>query len=429
MVESGSDPTLSLSGSWTNSNDSEALEAPIRDSNAFSLASWTRNYNDPEKVEIPLGDSTTFELVKKPDTTFSVRPDTKGLGKVFFIRHGESTANEANVYSGVTDVSLTKFGIKQAQSAGADLKKKGIQLDAVYTSHLVRTRKTAAVALFEAGLTPNDDPNATNKWPASLQPIYKPSIAERSFGVFTGENKVLLRRALRHEEFERMVHSPAEAPPCAETIGSIYKRCGEFHQTEIIPRVARGETILVVSHQYVLEAYALLLEGLPPSEYYSFSLPNGKALSAEDMKEYRHKTTSEWQKRIDVFGDKTILHGTKIAAVLFTIGMLIRSLPSLWGQPITSVAFGPIFQVVITACLAVSSWFVYLEIDLSNAYANTPALESMLVAGVYIVRIVVVAVVGLMLLMESTIRDDMKESLSWWLLLFAVPPVSSNSDF
>ena len=68
-------------------------------------------------------------------------------GKVYFIRHGESTANEANVYSGVTDVSLTKFGIRQAQSAGEDLKKKGIKPDVLYTSHLTRTRKTAAVAL------------------------------------------------------------------------------------------------------------------------------------------------------------------------------------------------------------------------------------------------------------------------------------------
>ena len=247
------------------------------------------------------------------------------------------------------------------------MKKKSIRdLDAVYTSHLVRTRKTAAVALNTAGLIPNSDPASTDFWPAHLQPICKPCLAERSFGVFTGENKVLLRRALGHREFERMVHSSDEGPPCAESIGSIYKRCKDFHREEISPCISSGQNVLVVAHQYILEAYALVLEDLPPTEYYSFSLPNGKALSAEDMKKYRYQTTSEWQKRIDVFGDKTVLHGTKIAAVLFVVGLVIRALPSLWGQPVTHETFGPLFQFVVTLCLTVSSWFVYLEIDLSN---------------------------------------------------------------
>lgn len=320
-------------------------------------------------------------------------------------------------------MGLTKFGIKQAQAAGADLKKKDLQFDAVYTSHLVRTRKTAAVAMYGAGMVPNDDPEMVGEWPTNLQPICKPSLAERSFGVFTGENKVLLRRALGHEEFEGMVHSSGEAPPCAETIGSIYRRCDEFHSEEILPRLQRGENVLVVAHQYVLEAYALLLEGLNPSEYYSFSLPNGKALSAEDMKAYRYKTTSVWQKKIDEIGDKTILHGTKIAAILFFIGMIIRALPSLWGQPITSMTFSSIFQTVITTCLAVSSYFVYLEIDLTNAYTNTPKIESFIVAIVYIIR-VGIAFFGLFILGDSNVRPDMIVSAEWWVVLLAVPPVS-----
>jgi bisphosphoglycerate-dependent phosphoglycerate mutase len=389
--------------------------------NSPSSSSISTNGMD---IELQVADLKVLSIAGNP-----AAPTSVGIcgGKVYFIRHGESTANEANVYSGVTDVPLTMFGIKQAQAAGADMHRKGIDhLDAVYTSHLVRTRKTAAVALNGAGLVPNDDPDAVKEWPTHLQPICMPSLAERSFGVFTGENKVLLRRALGHEDFENMVHSPSEAPPCAETIGSIYKRCQEFHEMEILPRLSRGETVLVVAHQYVLEAYALILEGLSPRDYYSFSLPNGKALSAEDMKNYRYKTTSKWQKRIDVIGDKTILHGTKIAAVLFTLGMIIRSLPSLWGQPITNMAFGPVFQATVTICLAVSSWFVYLEIDLSNAWANTPKLESKIVLAVYAFRVGLIAVGGLVLLQDSDIRDDMLESLEWWVLLFAVPPVSDR---
>jgi len=87
------------------------------------------------------------------------------MGTVYYIRHGKSTANEANVYSGVTDEPLTRFGIQQAQAAGQDMRKKKIdRVDAIYTSHLVRTRQTAATALYHAGLVPHDDPERTHEW-------------------------------------------------------------------------------------------------------------------------------------------------------------------------------------------------------------------------------------------------------------------------
>ena len=54
--------------------------------------------------------------------------------------------------------------------------------------------------------------------------------------------------------------------------------------------------------------------------------------------------------------------------------------------------------------------------------ANTPELESLIVLGVYIVRIFGIALGGLFLLQDSDLRPDMQESLAWWVLLFAVPP-------
>jgi len=343
-------------------------------------------------------------------------------GNVYFIRHGESTANEANVYSGVTDVPLTRFGIRQAQAAGVDMRNKEIdRLDAIYTSHLVRTRQTAATALYHAGLVPHDDPERVDEWPVVPQAM--PCLAERSFGVFTGENKVLLRRALGHEEFEHMVHSSDDAPPCAETMGSIYRRVQDFHCQEILPRLARGENVLVVAHQYVLEAYALVLEDLPPSEYYSFSLPNGKALSIDEMKAYRYKTTSPTQKKIDEVGDKIVLHGTKLAAILFLVGMVARALPGLWNDPWISPHLGPIFQATVTFCLAVSSWFVYLEIDLGNALANTDRGDSLIVLVVYLIRMGILATGTLWILQDTnSLSADMYESAQYWALLWALPP-------
>jgi len=56
-------------------------------------------------------------------------------GKVYFIRHGESTSNERNIFAGVLDVDLTAFGRLQARRAGTDIKNKGVKFDAVYVSH------------------------------------------------------------------------------------------------------------------------------------------------------------------------------------------------------------------------------------------------------------------------------------------------------
>jgi len=69
------------------------------------------------------------------------------LGQVYFIRHGESTSNERNIFAGVLDVDLTSFGRLQARRAGADLKKKGTKFDAVYVSHMRRARQTCEIAL------------------------------------------------------------------------------------------------------------------------------------------------------------------------------------------------------------------------------------------------------------------------------------------
>ena len=242
-------------------------------------------------------------------------------GQCYFVRHGESTSNETNIFAGVLDVDLTSFGRLQAQRAGKDMKKKGLLMfDAVYVSHLKRARRTLAVACHSAGLVPSADPESVETWPEELRPHVDYRIAERSFGIFSRRNKMLLRQALGHHTFEHLLHSPFAAPPTAETIDSIYRRCAEFDAEVIQPHLSRGETILVVSHQYTLEAMAVHLAGLPSSAYYSFSLPNGKAMSIEDMGKYRVASTSPVQMRIDAFGDHVTLVATKLNLACFLLG-------------------------------------------------------------------------------------------------------------
>ena len=100
-------------------------------------------------------------------------------GTVYFVRHGESTSNERNIFAGVLDVELTAFGKMQARQAGNDIKQKGITFDAVYVSHLKRARQTCDIALAVSGALSNP----------GIEPQIDHRIGEISIGFFAQRNK------------------------------------------------------------------------------------------------------------------------------------------------------------------------------------------------------------------------------------------------
>jgi 2,3-bisphosphoglycerate-dependent phosphoglycerate mutase len=71
---------------------------------------------------------------------------------VVFLRHGQSTWNQQNIFIGMTDTPLTKTGIEEAKNAGDMLAEHSITLDMVYTSLLRRSTKTTWLALQELGM-------------------------------------------------------------------------------------------------------------------------------------------------------------------------------------------------------------------------------------------------------------------------------------
>ena len=208
--------------------------------------------------------------------------DASGRGQVYFVRHGESASNERNIFAGVLDVALTPYGRLQARRAGRDIKQKGVLFDAVYVSHLRRARLTCEIALQESQAL--RDP--------LIKPIIDHRISERSQGILTGQNKNLCRLALGHARFEQMIHAHNESPPGGETIESVYGRVVDFYEQEIVPRLDKGDNVLVVCHEYVLEPLSVYLCGLPATEYKRLKLPNAKALNREDLMRFRDEEAS-----------------------------------------------------------------------------------------------------------------------------------------
>lgn len=104
----------------------------------------------------------------------------QGSGKQFtdviFVRHGQSTWNKANRFIGWTDTELTEEGVEEAREAGRILRSYGISFDAVHTSMLKRTIKTAWVILDEM-----------NQEHLHLQSHWR--LNERSYGALVGMDK------------------------------------------------------------------------------------------------------------------------------------------------------------------------------------------------------------------------------------------------
>ncbi|MEL6355252.1 MAG: histidine phosphatase family protein, partial [Cyanobacteria bacterium J06627_28] len=236
-------------------------------------------------------------------------------GTVHFIRHGESTFNERNIFAGVVDAELTAFGKMQARQAGQDIKRKNVTFDAVYVSHLRRARQTCEIALAVS--------DALKK--PQIEPQIDHRLGEKSFGIFARRNKNLLRLALGYDGYEEFLHSHNETPPSGESIEKVYNRVAQFYEEEVAPRLARGENVLVVCHQYVLEPLALYLSGLPATNYHHLKLPNGKALNQDELVAFQKKESSGTASLRKKINDLAVMRGVWMNAIAFITGILLKS--------------------------------------------------------------------------------------------------------
>lgn len=346
--------------------------------------------------------------ILEPSTQTLTMDRNQALGQVYFIRHGESTSNERNIFAGVLDVGLTSFGKLQARQAGLDIQKKGIKFDAVYVSHMRRARQTCEIAL--------DVSQALKSPDVAVQIDHR--ISARSFGIFAGRNINLLRLSLGYEGFEEMLHSHSEAPPAGEKISQIYSRAGNFYQEKVVPHLQKGENVLVVCHQYVLEPLALYLSDLPPNNYHTLKLPNGKALSREELIKYREKASGGSAATRQKINDLSTMWGIFANATAFILGGLIKVFSGLEGG-----IPAPGFSLIVTACLALSTFYTYLDIDFGASKKKVSSQVQLLVYGWNVVR----WLVGLALIFSGILYQgpgDLYKIL--WVLFWMVPPALTS---
>jgi 2,3-bisphosphoglycerate-dependent phosphoglycerate mutase len=165
------------------------------------------------------------------------------------VRHGQSEWNLKNLFTGWRDVDLTDKGVAEARDAGRKLKAQGIAFDVTYTSVLKRAKRTLDLMLEEMG---------QGKVPV----IADQALNERDYGDLSGLNKDDARKKWGEEQVHIWRRSYDVAPPGGESLRDTAARVLPYYIQEILPRVLRGERVLVTAHGNSLRALVMVLEKL-----------------------------------------------------------------------------------------------------------------------------------------------------------------------
>src|SRR6185437_10627541 len=165
------------------------------------------------------------------------------------VRHGQSDWNLKNLFTGWKDVDLTDKGVAEAREAGRKLKGQGITFTVAYTSALVRAQRTLDLMLAEMGQT--------------KIPVFKDqALNERDYGDLSGLNKDDARKKWGEQQVHIWRRSYDVAPPGGESLRDTAARVLPYYIQEILPRVLRGEQVLVSAHGNSLRALVMVLEKL-----------------------------------------------------------------------------------------------------------------------------------------------------------------------
>jgi 2,3-bisphosphoglycerate-dependent phosphoglycerate mutase len=181
------------------------------------------------------------------------------------VRHGESEWNKQNLFTGWRDVDLTEKGVEEARAGGRKLKAQGLRFDVAFTSALKRAQRTLDVMLAELGQ-------------ADIAVIKDQALNERDYGELVGLNKDDARKRWGEEQVHIWRRSYDVAPPGGESLKDTAARVLPYYIAEILPRVLRGERVLVSAHGNSLRALVMVLDRHTTESILKLNLETGVPL-------------------------------------------------------------------------------------------------------------------------------------------------------
>jgi 2,3-bisphosphoglycerate-dependent phosphoglycerate mutase len=225
------------------------------------------------------------------------------MHKLVLLRHGESTWNRENRFTGWTDVDLSERGLAEAKEAGRLLREGGYVFDVAYTSVLKRAIRTLWIALDALDLMWIP---VVNSW----------RLNERHYGALQGLNKA--ETAAKHGEAQVKIwrrsydipppplavgdpHHPSHDPryaavpaadlPLAESLKDTVARFLPYWHETMAPSIKSGKRVLIAAHGNSLRALVKYLDSISESEIIELNIPTGSPLVYElddSLKPIRH---------------------------------------------------------------------------------------------------------------------------------------------
>ncbi|MDX3977351.1 2,3-bisphosphoglycerate-dependent phosphoglycerate mutase [Shinella sp.] len=183
-------------------------------------------------------------------------------GTLVLVRHGQSEWNLKNLFTGWRDPDLTELGIEEAKTGGKAIAGTGIKFDIAFTSDLSRAQKTLTLILDEIGQQ-------------GLETIRDQALNERDYGDLSGLNKDDARAKWGEEQVHIWRRSYDIPPPGGESLRDTGARVWPYYLTEILPRVLRGEKVLVAAHGNSLRSLVMVLDKLTKEEILKLNLATG----------------------------------------------------------------------------------------------------------------------------------------------------------
>lgn len=182
------------------------------------------------------------------------------MAKLILIRHGQSTWNLENKFTGWIDIPLTEQGEEEAKVAGNHLK--NIKIDLAYTSVLKRAIDTLTIALKAAGQE-------------NIPTEYDKAINERMYGDLQGLNKAETAKKFGDAQVKIWRRSYDVAPPNGESLKDTAARALPYFEDVILPKVKEGKNVVVSAHGNSLRAIVMLLDNLTREQVLELNIPNG----------------------------------------------------------------------------------------------------------------------------------------------------------
>mgnify|MGYP001279378076 FL=1 len=225
------------------------------------------------------------------------------MHKLVLIRHGESTWNLENRFTGWTDVDLTATGIEQAKSSGRLLKAEGYEFDLAYTSVLKRATHTLWHCLDEMDRT----------W---LPVQHSWRLNERHYGALQGLNKAETAKKYGDAQvlvWRRSYDTPPPAleatdprsergdlryagltpgqVPLTECLKDTVERVLPYWNDTIAPTIQSGKRVVIAAHGNSIRALVKYLDDITDQDIVGLNIPNGIPLVYEldaNLKPLRH---------------------------------------------------------------------------------------------------------------------------------------------